>query len=202
MLKYFPAGLDADLAEYLADKDVSLLHVARDPAESTSQYLLDLDKRVESATSTLRELQRQMALLKARLSVLNSSENYPSDGAESGGSASGEDESGEAYFEQLSRTSFGPTYNGVGKDSVTKHRHSRKRMTRAIEKHSACTAATETVHRSAAAVVTDSVPRHNDGNPAPSAATESVATDSVQRQKDGRVASTLHKRLDKSLAYV
>ena len=44
------------------------------------------------------------------------------------------------------------------------------------------------------------------GNPAPSAATESVATDSVQRQNDGQFASllerldTLDKCLDKSLA--
>ena len=91
MLKHCPAGLDADLAEYRAGKDASLLDVARDTAEGT-QELLDLDKEVKSATSTLRELQRQMALLKARLSVLNSSENYPSDGAESGGSATGEDE--------------------------------------------------------------------------------------------------------------
>ena len=48
--------------------------------------------------------------------------------------------------------------------------------------------------------------RHNDENPAPSAATESVATDSVQRQNDERVASLLErldefgKRLDMSLA--
>ena len=82
--------------------------------------------------------------------------------------------------------------------------------TQEVERLSACTAATETVYQSdencAAAVVTDSVRRHNDENPAPSAATESVATDSVQRQNDGRVASLLErldefgKRLDMSLA--
>ena len=82
--------------------------------------------------------------------------------------------------------------------------------TQEVEKLSACTAATETVHQSdencAAADVTDSVHRHNDENPAPPAAAESVATDSVQRQNDGPVASLLErldefgKRLDMSLA--
>ena len=56
--------------------------------------------------------------------------------------------------------------------------------TQEVERHSACIAATETVHQShencAAAVVTYSVPRHNDGNPVPSAATESVASPVVE----------------------
>ena len=117
MLKHCPAGLDADLAEYLAGDMV------RDEVD-------EIDREVNSATSTLRELQRQMAVLRARLSVLNSTEDSPSDGAECGGSASGEDEFDEGYFEQRPRTKFGPMYNGVGMDSVNKHRYSGKRMCR------------------------------------------------------------------------
>ena len=67
---------------------------------STSQDLLDLDREVKSATSTLRDLQRQVAVLRARLSVLNNTENYSSDGAESGSSASGEEEFDEGDFKQ------------------------------------------------------------------------------------------------------
>ena len=62
---------------------------------------------MKSATSTLRELQRQVAVLRARLSVLNNTENYPSDGAESGGSASGEDEFDEDDFKTRPRTKKG-----------------------------------------------------------------------------------------------
>ena len=51
---------------------------------STFQNLSELDREVNSATSTLRELQRQVAVLRARLSVLDSTKNYPSDGADSG----------------------------------------------------------------------------------------------------------------------
>ena len=87
MLKHCPAGLDAYLAEYLAGD------IVRDKID-------EIDREVNSATSTLRELQRQMAVLRARLSVLNSTENSPSDGAECGGSTSGEDEFDEGYFEQ------------------------------------------------------------------------------------------------------
>ena len=85
-MKHCPAGLDADLAEYLAGDMV------RDKVD-------EIDREVNSATSTLRELQRQMAVLRARLSVLNSTDNSPSDGAECGGSVFGEDEFDEGYFE-------------------------------------------------------------------------------------------------------
>ena len=59
MLKHCPAGLDADLAGYLAGDMV------RDKVD-------EIDREVNSATLTLRELQRQMAVLRTRLPVLNS----------------------------------------------------------------------------------------------------------------------------------
>ena len=74
-MKHCPAGLDAGLTEYLAGKDALLLDAARDKVDPTSQDLLDFEREVKSATSTLREL------LRARFSV-NSSENFPSDGRE------------------------------------------------------------------------------------------------------------------------
>ena len=61
---------------------------------STSQDLFELDKEARFATSTLRELQRQVAVLRARLSV-------PCDSAESGGSTSGEDEFDEVISNQI-----------------------------------------------------------------------------------------------------
>ena len=60
---------------------------------------LEHDREVNSATSTLRKLQRQVAVLRARLSELNSTENHPSDGAESGVTGSGDDELGGGEFE-------------------------------------------------------------------------------------------------------
>ena len=139
----------------------------------------EINREVNSATLTLRELQRQMEVLRTRLSVLNSTDNSLSDGAECGDSASGEDEFNEGNFEHRPWTNFGPMYNGVGMDSVNKHHYFRKRMcrfgsrcwrphcwfhhgngdrmkqivnmahywTQEVERLSACTAATETVHR-------------------------------------------------------
>ena len=74
------------------------------------------DREVKTAISTLRELQRLVAVLRARLSVLNSSEIYPSNGAECGSSASGEDEFDEGDFKLRLRTN--------------ESRYSRKRMCR------------------------------------------------------------------------
>ena len=62
--------------------------------------------------------------------MLNSTDNSPSNGAECGDSASGEDEFNEGYFEPRPWTKFGPKYNGVGMDSGNKHHYFRKRMCR------------------------------------------------------------------------
>ena len=97
---------------------------------STSQDLFELDMEVNAATSTLRGLQRQVAVLRARLSMLDSTENYLSDGAESGGSVSGEDEFGGGDFVSRPRTKYGRMNNGVGMGSVNEYCDSRERMCR------------------------------------------------------------------------
>ena len=66
MLRHCPAGLDADLAEYLARKQIP---------------------------------------------VLNSTDNSPSDGAECGDSASGEDEFNEGYLDSVNKNTI-TTKNG------------------------------------------------------------------------------------------
>ena len=57
--------------------------------------------------------------------MLNSTANYPSDGAENGGSVSGEDEFGGDYYESRPRTKKGKMYNSVGMDSVDEYCDSR-----------------------------------------------------------------------------
>ena len=151
-------------------------HVAGDMVRDK---IVEIDREVSSATLTLRELQRQMVVFRTRLPVLNSTDNSPSNGAECGDSASGEDEFNDGYFEPRPWTKFGPKYNGVGMDSGNKHHYFRKRMcrfgsrcwrphcwfhhgngdrmkqivnmahywTQEVKRLSACTDATETVHR-------------------------------------------------------
>ena len=60
VLKHCPAGLDADLAEYLV-------------GDVVREKVNELDREVNAATSTLRELQRQMAVLRARLLLAKTS---------------------------------------------------------------------------------------------------------------------------------
>ena len=64
------------------------------------------DREVKNAISTLRELQRLVTVLRARLSMLNRSKKCPSDGAKNGSSASGEDACD--YLERRPKTKFGP----------------------------------------------------------------------------------------------
>ena len=76
---------------------------------------------MNSATSTLRKLQRQVAVLSTRLSELDSTENCPSDSAESGGTVSGDDEFGGGEFESRPGPS-GDDRQGYASMRVTKLR--------------------------------------------------------------------------------